>query len=69
MQINTTLKKPICVNSYLLARAKITNMERRKVFITAELLDPAAETNNNVHATGKGIVILNRGVLSEDHQS
>jgi acyl-coenzyme A thioesterase PaaI-like protein len=65
VQINTSLKKPIRVNSYLLVRAKISSIERRKVSITAELIDPAAEPNNSTHATGEGLVILNQGVLPE----
>lgn len=69
VQINTSLKKPIRVNSYLLIRAKITNIERRKVSITAELMDPAAEPNNNTHAIGEGLVILNPGVLPEKPQA
>ena len=68
VQVNTSLKKPIRVDSFLLVKATITKIERRKVFITAELIDPAEEAdddNNNVHAMGEGLVVLNKSVLPE----
>lgn len=40
VQINTTLQKPIAIGTTLLIRARVTNLERRKVFISAELVDP-----------------------------
>lgn len=60
VQINTSLKKPVKVNSTLLVRATITSIERRKVSIQAELVDP---TDDSIHATGDGLVVMNRGVL------
>jgi hypothetical protein len=59
-QINTNLKKPIMVDSTLIIRGTITNVDRRKVFVTAELIDPL---DDSVHATGEGLSVLNRGVL------
>lgn len=69
VQVNTSLKKPIRVDSVLLVKATITKVERRKVSISAELIDPAEEANDdntgNIHATGEGLVVLNKGVLPE----
>ena len=69
VQVNTSLKKPIRVDSFLLVKATITNVERRKVSIFAELIDPAEESgednNENIHAIGEGLVVLNKGVLPE----
>ena len=62
VQINTSLKKPIMVNTTLLIRGTITNIERRKVSVFAELLDPVDES---VHATGEGMVVLNKDVFSD----
>lgn len=64
VQVNTNLKRPICVNSWLLIEAVVTKIERRKVYIDAKLIDPA---DNNVHAAGSGLVVLNRGVLPNDN--
>ena len=66
VQINTSLQKPIPVNSTLLVRAIVTKIERRKVSIEARLIDPACLDNQGepaVHAQGDGLVVLNRGVL------
>ena len=64
VQVNTALKKPIPVDTYLLVKATITKVERRKISISAELIDPSCEDQtNNLHATGEGLVILNKGVL------
>lgn len=60
-QINTSLRKPIAVGSWLVVRGNITKVERRKVSVTATLFDPA--NNDAVHAEGEGLVILNSGVL------
>jgi acyl-coenzyme A thioesterase PaaI-like protein len=60
VQINTSLKKPIMVDTILLIRGTITNIDRRKVSVFAELLDPV---DDSVHATGEGLVVLNRDVL------
>jgi len=67
VQVNTQLKKPIRVGSYLLVRARITKVERRKVSVIAELIDPSeTDDNSSIHATGEGLVILNKGVLPEE---
>jgi acyl-coenzyme A thioesterase PaaI-like protein len=68
VQVNTSLKKPIRVDSFLLVKATITKIERRKVSVTAELIDPS-DTENIVHAMGEGLVVMNRGVLPEEPQS
>ena len=60
-QINTSLKRPILVNSTLLVKATIARIERRKVHVEVTLFDPAAD--DVVHAKGDGLVVLNRGVL------
>jgi len=65
VQVNSNLKQPVQVNSTLLVQAKIINIERRKVSIEAVLLDPMKEDDNAIHATGSGLVIVNRGVLPE----
>ena len=69
VQVNTSLQKPIRVDSFLLVKATITKVERRKVSISAVLIDPAEEAgednNENIHATGEGLVVLNKGVLPE----
>jgi acyl-coenzyme A thioesterase PaaI-like protein len=62
VQINTSLKKPIMVNTTLLIRGTITSVERRKVSVFAELLDPV---DDSVHATGEGLVVLNKDVLPD----
>ena len=64
VQINSKLQRPVPVDSVLLVQAKITNIERRKVSIEAVIKDP--ETDNCVHATASGLVVVNRGVLSEE---
>jgi acyl-coenzyme A thioesterase PaaI-like protein len=71
VQINTNLKKPVRVDSFLLVRATITKIERRKVSIRAELIDPDENEHggNNIHAIGEGLVVLNRGVLEDEGQS
>ena len=69
VQVNTKLQKPIPVQTTLLVQGRITKMERRKVYISVELFQPVAETTGTddkrkiVHATGEGIVVMNRGVL------
>ena len=57
VQINTSLKKPIAVNSVLLVQAVISNVHNRKVYVNATILDP--ENDDVVHAQGDGLVILN----------
>ncbi|KAL7573693.1 hypothetical protein ACA910_007735 [Epithemia clementina (nom. ined.)] len=41
VQINTSLQKPIAVGTTLLVRARVTDIERRKVSIAAEIVAPA----------------------------
>jgi len=67
VQVNSKLQRPVPVDSILLVRAKITNIERRKVSIEAVILDPKEDEENDVvHATASGLVVVNRGVLSEE---
>ena len=66
VQVNSKLQRPIHVDSILLVQAKITNIERRKVSIEATISDPKHEDDNCVHATASGLVVVNRGVLSEE---
>jgi acyl-coenzyme A thioesterase PaaI-like protein len=61
VQINTSLKRPIPVESVLLVTAEIVRIERRKVVVEVALMDPAA--GDVEHASGDGLVVLNRGVL------
>jgi len=68
VQVNTSLKKPVPVGSFLLIKATITQVERRKVSVRAELIDPSCD-ENNIHAVGEGLVVLNRGVLPEEPQT
>ncbi len=70
VQVNTSLMKPIRVGQILKLCCTIEKVERRKVFLKAKLVAPDTSTdedqNNDqdiVHATGEGLVILNRGVL------
>lgn len=78
VQINTALKRPIAVNTTLMVQATIVKVDRRKVSITAELVDPiiveSADDNGSVtslsndsvaHATCEGLVILNKDVLGK----
>ena len=59
-QINTSLKKPIRVESFLQITATIVKRERRKVYIEAVLEDPG--NDGCVHATGTGLFLLKRDV-------
>lgn len=59
-QVNTSLKKPIPVNTYLKIEAKIVKREGRKVHIEAALIDPSS--TNCMHATGEGLFILKKGI-------
>jgi acyl-coenzyme A thioesterase PaaI-like protein len=68
VQVNTSLKRPISVDSMLLVQAKITKVERRKVSVSATIFDPSGD-DIVVHAEGEGLVILNRGVLPEEESS
>jgi acyl-coenzyme A thioesterase PaaI-like protein len=63
VQVNSSLRRPIPVDSVLLVRATITNVVRRKVSVEAAIVDP--DDDDAVHATGSGLVIINRGVLPD----
>jgi acyl-coenzyme A thioesterase PaaI-like protein len=66
VQINTSLMKPVKVGQILLLQIKIDKVERRKVFASAELIDPEESMDDGsecIHAKGDGLVIVNRGVL------
>lgn len=63
MQINTSLQKPIMVHLQLLVKGIVTKIEHCKVFVTAELVDPADQ--EAIHATCQGLVILNKGILPD----
>ena len=60
VQINTSLKKPIIVNSILLVVAVVTKIERRKIYIESKIINPQEEC---IYAFVEGLVVLNRGVL------
>ena len=62
VQVNTSLRRPITVGTFLLAKATIVNVERRKVSIEVVLLDPS-DDKEIVHAEGGGLVVMNKGVL------
>lgn len=64
VQINTSLVKPVLVGQVLMLKIKIEKVERRKVFSSAELVDPGIDGEEDVvYARGDGLVIVNRGVL------
>ena len=61
VQINSSFRKPIPVDNYLLACGTISQITGRKVSVLATILDPA--NDDIVHAEGDGLVIMNRGVM------
>lgn len=75
VQVNCSLQRPIPVDSLLMVQAKITHIERRKVSVEASIVDPSSKDGGDgdassdsdgdvvVHATGTGLVVMNRGVL------
>jgi exosome complex RNA-binding protein Rrp42 (RNase PH superfamily) len=63
VQVNTSLKKPVEVDTILMIRVVIDKVERRKVFAKVMLLDPSVE-EEVVYAMGDGLVIFNRGVIT-----
>lgn len=63
VQINTRLMKPIAVGSTMIVTASIDRVERRKVFITAQIIDARGDSNAVEHARCEGVVVVNRGVL------
>ena len=66
VQINSKLQRPVHVDSILLVQAEITKVERRKVSIEAVIKDPKDPNDKCIHATAEGLVVVNRGVLSEE---
>jgi hypothetical protein len=72
VQLNTTLRAPVPVGSRTLRVSATIDrvVQGRKVHVTATLLDPGQGDGDDaiapvvVHATCEGLVILNRGVLS-----
>lgn len=66
VQINSKLQRPVHVDSILLVQAEITKVERRKVSIEAVIKDPKDPNDDCIHATAEGLVVVNRGVLSEE---
>jgi acyl-coenzyme A thioesterase PaaI-like protein len=66
VQVNTSLQTPIPVGAFLVVVGTITHVERRKVSIEAKLMDTSrGDDEMVVHATGQGLVIVNKGVLPE----
>jgi hypothetical protein len=77
VQVNTRLQCPIPINSILPIQAIVTQIERRKIFITATIWNPSISINqpstsdnndnNNkdgsIHATCEGIFVVNKDVL------
>ena len=61
VQINTALRKPIPVDSWLLVSGTITKIEGRKVSVYGKIFDPA--NGDSLHAEVEGLVILNAGIL------
>jgi len=63
-QVNTCLKAPIEVGSYLKIEGIITKWEGRKVWIHSKLISVGGEENEGdddiVHCTAEGLVILKR---------
>jgi len=57
-QINTSLKKPIPVNSILKVKATIVKREGRKIYMEAIMEDPS--NGGCVHASGTGLFLLKR---------
>ena len=67
VQINTQLRRPIPVDSFVYVSGTITSVVRRKVFISAQLYDvpktSSREEDQILYATCEGIVVLNKEVL------
>ena len=62
VQVNTSLRRPINVGTFLLAKATIVRIERRKVSIEAVIMDPR-DDEDVIHAEGSGLVVMNKGLL------
>jgi len=73
VQVNTSLKRPISVDSFLLVQASIVQVVRRKVSVEATIYDPqetssgdendangATISPNALYATAEGLVVMNR---------
>mmetsp|Transcript_17453 Transcript_17453/g.25791 ORF Transcript_17453/g.25791 Transcript_17453/m.25791 type:complete len:391 (+) Transcript_17453:183-1355(+) len=61
-QINTSIHKPISLDSWMLVTGTISEVKERKVTVLVKLIDP--KSNNNLHAEGDGFVILNKDVVA-----
>lgn len=79
VQVNTSLKRPIPVDSILVVQATIVQVIRRKVSVEATIFDPQENEElendgdvfsiqpNAIHATAEGLVVMNRGVMPADY--
>ena len=56
VQINTALKKPVEVGSWLRLEGEIVKIEGRKVSVKARLLD----VDGDVHCEAEGLVVLKK---------
>ena len=79
VQVNTKLCRPIPIAAQLYIQGTITNIVRRKVYVTAVLyhddddpfipntddinIDTTTEEHRIIYATGEGIVVMNHGIL------
>lgn len=76
VQINTSLKRPIPVDTHLVVQATITNVLRRKISVEAIIFDPSDNEYTGVkssilstttYATAEGLAVINRGILPADY--
>ncbi|BAE60573.1 unnamed protein product [Aspergillus oryzae RIB40] len=58
--LNTTYHKLLLAQGFIMARAEIVKVERRKVFVKAEIRDAAG----NICTTSEALFIMNRSSLS-----
>jgi len=59
-QVNTKLINPIPVNTILKLSCRIIKVEKRKVFLKAELVDPVDPKNEKKYCEADGLVILKK---------
>lgn len=75
VQVNTSLQRPIPVDSILLVQATIVQVLRRKVSVEATIFRPTEKEicdrdfldPDAIYATAEGLVVINRGVLPHDY--
>ncbi len=73
VQVNTSLQRPILVDSILIVQATIVHLLRRKVSVEAKIFSPTGMNDegcvdsDTIHATAEGLVVINRGVLPHDY--